>query len=126
MTRHHIRDPKRIKAAQEWRNSQRLQKWLHAYTPLLRVWLGPVPLIVVTRSTVAREVCIAACCATTDLSYTCHSQPNLPRLRVSLALQILGVGGPLNKSNMYKYIMPWLGEGLLTASDAKWKQRRSL
>jgi len=39
---------------------------------------------------------------------------------------ILSNSTELSKAWFYKFLHPWLGEGLLTSKGAKWKQRRKL
>lgn len=54
---------------------------------------------------------------------------NRPRLVISdhkAAEFLLGSTNILEKSYEYKFLHPWLGTGLLTSSNAKWKQQRKL
>jgi cytochrome P450 family 4 subfamily V len=52
--------------------------------------------------------------------------PLLCTVPQDLAKQVLGSGGPRQKSSLYQFLHPWLHTGLLTSFGEKWRTRRRL
>ncbi|XP_049721243.1 cytochrome P450 4V2 [Elephas maximus indicus] len=66
----------------------------YRYMPLLKLWMGPVPMVVLYK---AENVEV-----------------------------ILTSSKQIDKSSMYKFLEPWLGQGLLTSTGNKWRTRRKM
>ncbi|XP_063075460.1 cytochrome P450 4V2 [Engraulis encrasicolus] len=63
-------------------------------TPLLKVWLGPIPFVILFRAETIETV----------LNNPVH----------------------MDKAYVYKFLLPWLGTGLLTSTGDKWRRRRKM
>lgn len=53
-------------------------------------------------------------------------QPRVSLMRARVAEKLLNSTRDLDKANEYRFLIPWLGYGLLTSTGAKWHQRRKL
>ena len=54
------------------------------------------------------------------------SQPNFVLFRADHAEKTLNNSMNISKGQVYEFLLPWLGQGLLTSAGKKWKSRRRL